>query len=538
MRGALLLLLLRVLSGAAQRGEHQPSGGYCIGHMCYALFETMTDFEGAQDACIQSRGHLMTVRSSVAHDTLSLLLGNTTGKHWIGLHLPKGCPDISEELRGYQWVTTDTSSNFYNWHEDSLFKSTCDPSTPGCVSVSKDNKFQWEQDHCKNQNDGFLCEYTFQDGGCQGIQNTNAFYTTPYGFRVEDAVTLPPGSIAEHPDEKKQVCVSGQWLQAPWSCEIEQGGCEYKCTADPENNPVCYCQPGFTVNPANGLTCEETIDDPCVTLNCAHACYKYSDSFLCTCNEGFVLADDKKSCVDLNECSDERQCKENQKCINTQGWFKCVCKDGYRLNGGACVDINECESAPCEHLCNNREGGYECSCFEGYKVDPESPDKCKLHCGKEQCLAECDPNNKYQCYCPDGYILEEREDGSDCFDIDECEFFPDCDQYCENSFGSYQCFCDRGYTLVDRTRCEKGGAIVVTEAMEVVTAAPTHRPSGVSVGGFVGIIICTVVFILLAVFLINHVLCGKGKRDGPVDVKTPECPEAHSLHQVTTDTAS
>lgn len=536
MRGVLLILLW-VLSGAAH-GE-QPTGGYCIGNMCYGFFETMTDFVGAQDVCSQHRGHLMTLRSSVAHDTLSLLLGNTTGLHWIGLHLPKGCPDYSTELRGYEWVTTDTSSNFYNWAEASPSDDTCPPSTPRCIAVSKDDNFQWREEPCTNQHGGFLCEYIFLDGGCLGIQNTNAFYTTPYGFRVEDAVTLPTGSVAEHPDENKQVCVSGQWVGAPWSCEIQQGGCEHRCTVDPENHPVCYCRAGFTVNPANGLTCEVAIDDPCTKLNCAHACYRYSDSFLCTCHEGFVVADDKRSCVDLNECSDERQCQENQKCINTQGWFKCVCKDGYRLDGDTCVDIDECESAPCEHLCNNNPGGYDCSCYEGYKADPKSPEKCKLHCGREECVAECDPNNKYQCYCPDGYIMEEWEDHSVCIDIDECEYFHDCDQYCENSFGSYICFCNPGYTLVDQTMCEKGtsGTIGVTESM-VATAAPTHRPSGVSVGAFVGIIICTVVFISLAVFLIHHILCGKRKTDSPEALKAPECPEAHNLQQVTTDTAS
>lgn len=534
MRGVLLILLW-VLLGLAQ-GE-LPTGGYCIGNMCFALFEIMSNFEGAENVCGQHRGHLMTVRSSVAHDTLSLLLSNTTGLHWIGLHLPKGCPDPSSELQGYQWVTTDTSSNFYNWAEDSPFGDTCSSFTPRCITVSKDNKFKWQENFCDNKIDGFLCEYTFQHGGCQGFQNSNVFYTTPYGFRVEDAASLPTGSLAEHPDETKQICVSGQWIGAPWSCEIQQGGCEHRCTVNPENKPVCYCQPGFTINPANELTCEVATDDPCIKLNCAHACYKYSDSFLCTCHEGFVLADDKKSCKDLNECSDERQCQENQKCINTQGWFKCICEDGYQLNGGSCVDINECESAPCEHLCNNKPGGYDCSCYDGYKADPEAPDKCKLHCGREECVAECDPNNKYQCFCPEGYIREERGDHSVCIDIDECEFYADCDQHCENSFGSYQCFCDTGFRLVDKTRCEEVVSGTTT-VMEVVTVPPTHRPSGVSVGAFVGIIICTVFFILLAVFLINHILCGKGKTDSPETLKVSESPETHNLHLVTTDMVS
>lgn len=536
MGGVLLLILLWALSGPA-RGE-LPTTGYCIGTVCFALFKPMTDFEGAQDICSQQRGHLMTVRTTVAHDTLTLLLANTTEPHYIGLHLPKGCPDASSELLGYQWITKDSSSNFFNWADASSF-DTCDPSVPRCVTVSKDTQFQWEEDHCTEVY-GFLCEYSFQGGGCSHIKVPSpAIYHTPYGFRIEDAITLPPGSIVELPDEKKAVCVSGDLLPAPWSCEIERGGCEHRCTSNPENEPVCYCPPGFVINPENRRTCEVAVDDPCKKLDCEHACYVHSDSFLCTCHDGFVLSDDKRSCIDLNECSDERQCPENQKCINTHGWFKCVCEDGYQSSGGVCVDVDECASAPCEHLCNNNQGGYDCSCYDGYKVDPESPDKCKLHCGREECVAECDPNNKYHCYCPDGYILEEGEDYSVCIDLDECEFFHDCEQHCENSFGGYVCFCDRGYTLVDKTRCEKGsGTEEVTDVMDVVTVEPTRRPSGVSVGAFVGIIICTVFFIVLAVFLIHYVLCGKMKTDNPEPLKAAECPEAHTLQQVSTDTAS
>uniref|UniRef100_A0A8C6V1R9 Thrombomodulin n=1 Tax=Neogobius melanostomus TaxID=47308 RepID=A0A8C6V1R9_9GOBI len=331
-----------------------PTGGYCIGNMCFALFETIIDFEGAQNVCGQHMGNLMTVRSSVDHDTLSLLLGNTTGLHWIGLHLPKGCPDLSKELRGYEWVTTETRSDFYNWAEASPVVNKC-PLQP----------LSWQENLCQSQIDGFLCEYMFLDE----------------------------------------------------SCEIQHGGCEHRCTDDPENHPVCYCQPGFT-------------------------------------------------------------------------------------------------------------------------ADPMSPDKCKLHCGKEECVAVCDPNNRYQCYCPDGYILEERVAHSVCIDIDECESDAHCDQDCENSFGGYECFCNPGFTLVDKTTCEIGGTIGVTEKVIVVTVAPTHRPSGVSAGGFVGIIICTVFLILLAVFFIHHILCGKGKTDSPEALKAPESPEAHSLHLVTTDTTT
>uniref|UniRef100_A0A3B3Z798 C-type lectin domain-containing protein n=1 Tax=Periophthalmus magnuspinnatus TaxID=409849 RepID=A0A3B3Z798_9GOBI len=357
MWGALLLLLW-VLSGMAW--GTQPTGGYCIGNSCFALFEMVVDFSRAQDICSQHRGHLMTVRSSVDHDSLSLLLGNSSGQHWIGLHLPKGCPDLTVDLRGFQWVTKDTTSNFLNWADTP--SDSCSSSSPRCIFVSNDDKFLWHEDLCKNPKNGFLCEYSFHDM-CPSFKNT----------------------------------------------EIQGGGCEHKCTRTPENGPVCYCPAGFIVNSTNDRTCELATDDPCLQLNCEHACYKYLSSFLCTCNEGFVLADDMKSF---------------------------------------------------------------------------------------------------------------------CMDIDECEY-ESCEQFCENSYGGFECFCKRGFTLVDGFKCVKeeiDGATPtevtkVTEGMEVVTVAPTHRPSAVSVGGLVGIIICTVFFVLLALFLLHRILYSKRKTGSPVTLK-------------------
>uniref|UniRef100_A0AAV2K8X8 C-type lectin domain-containing protein n=1 Tax=Knipowitschia caucasica TaxID=637954 RepID=A0AAV2K8X8_KNICA len=133
-----VLLLVWLLSGVA-RGT-QPKGGYCIGNSCIAVFDLTLDFSGAQDICQQHKGNLMTVRSSVAHDTLSLLLGNSSGQHWIGLHLPEGCPDTTSNLRGFQWITEDTTSDFFNWAEDPTvgkyegFLQIFPPELPGRVA--------------------------------------------------------------------------------------------------------------------------------------------------------------------------------------------------------------------------------------------------------------------------------------------------------------------------------------------------------------------------------------------------------------------
>lgn len=490
----------------------------------------------------------MTVRSSVSHDILFILLGNLTGRFWIGLHLPTGCPDAAARLNGFQWVTKDSESDFYNWLPG--FDSSC--ASDRCVSVSQENGFKWTQKPCGEPAAGFLCEYSFGDP-CKSLViavGESVTYTTPFEFGGEDLLSLPPGSTAVRmPSETKYVCFTEQWLPAPWSCEIHEGGCEYKCAVDPDKSPSCYCPEGQMVNPANKVTCEvQVTDDPCLALGCKHACYNSGDSHVCICDHGFQLAEDGRSCVDFNDCKDVRQCPgENFVCVNTVGGFQCVCKAGYKRTGDLCVDENECVSAPCEHMCDNTPGSYKCSCYAGYRVDPKSPDKCELYCGMEECLAECDPNDKFLCYCPAGYVAEERGDSVFCLDINECDFYY-CDQKCENTFGSYVCACLPGYTLVDDYRCVRNvdedaeggleGSGMTTVVPSIPTtpfgSGPTRQPSAVTAGGLVGIIVCTVFFIVLVVFLAHHILNRRGKMESSGALKVPEG-EAHGLHQVASD---
>lgn len=362
---------------------------------------------------------------------------------------------------------------------------------------------------------------------------------TLMGFGGENLLSLPPGSIATRmPSELKYVCFSQQWLQAPWSCEIGEGGCEYKCAVDPRQVPSCYCPPGQSVNPANKVTCEVGVEDPCLALGCQHVCYASGDSHACTCDHGYKLAADGRSCADFNDCTDQRQCPgDNFVCVNTEGGFACVCRDGYATaTGGLCVDENECVSAPCEHECANTAGSYTCSCYDGYEVDPAAPDRCKLHCGKEECPAECDPNDAYQCYCPEGYVSEQRGDHTFCIDFDECEYLY-CAQHCENTFGGYVCSCSPGYTLVGEYSCVKSEEEEATSPASVPTSTPhvphpdpTKRPSGVPAGGLVGIIVCTALSIVLLVCLAHHILNrrARGKMETSGALKAEE-DEAHGL---------
>lgn len=535
-------LLLR-RTGALELGR-----GLCTETQCFSVIPDPSDFSAAQKHCRDLGGHLMTVRSIFPHDSLSGLVENYAGRFWIGLHLPAGCPDSTTVLNGFQWVTGDSEGDFFNWAPG--FDSGC--SSPRCVSVSRDDDFRWTQDACAEQRAGFLCEHRISEP-CKSLvsaQDEAVTYSTPLGFQGENSPFLPPGSTAiQMPAETKYICFSEQWLRAPWSCEIVEGGCEHRCAEDHKNQPSCYCPPGQTVNPANKVTCEEASEDPCLRLNCSQVCFKQGDTHTCACDDGFKLGPDGRSCVDLNDCTDERQCPgENEKCVNTVGGFDCVCEDGYKMTGGVCVDVDECVSAPCEHLCTNTRGSYRCHCYDGYKEDAEAPYKCKLHCGEAECAAECDPNDMFQCYCPEGYISEERAGGTVCIDIDECAF-NFCDQGCRNTFGGYACSCRRGFTLVNQYACVKndddsdfddgsegsGASTAPPTAPPGTHPNPTRQPSGVSPGGLAGIILCTVVFIVLVVFGAHHVFCGRDEKKSAAAALEAREADTRGSPQGTTD---
>ncbi|XP_068198494.1 thrombomodulin [Antennarius striatus] len=547
----LLVILSAVLMGTADRNDR--SGGYCMENQCFTVTPDPSDFKTAEKKCNDQGGHLMTVRSTDSRDLVFILLALRKDRFWIGLHRTADCPDAAaNNLRGFQWVTGDSDSDFSNWSPS--FDSSC--SSHRCVYVSSED-LKWTQAPCDQAMEGFLCEHSFKDmcGRPELAPWEEVMYTLPMGFDIGDTLTLPPGSIAtKSPSRAKFICFSKQWLPAPWSCEIQEGGCEYKCLVDPQNGPSCYCPPGQTVSPRNKVTCKQATDDHCLALQCAHACYKNGDSHACTCDHGFKLAQDGRSCVDINDCADERQCpRDNFVCVNTVGGFQCVCKDGFKLTGDQCVDVDECMSAPCEHMCTNIPGGFLCSCYDGYKEDQMSPTKCKLYCGDEECVAVCDPNDNAVCFCPMGYVIEERTAEMVCLDIDECAS-DYCDQDCENTFGSYVCSCSPGYTLVKEYKCVKndddtdadGGAegsgasttpnsLLASTQPPVPHPEPTRRPSRVTVGGLVGIIVATVFVVVLVVFLVHYFFNGRRKTENADALKASEL-EAHSLGHLTGNT--
>uniref|UniRef100_A0A3Q3BAF9 Thrombomodulin n=1 Tax=Kryptolebias marmoratus TaxID=37003 RepID=A0A3Q3BAF9_KRYMA len=301
----------------------------------------------------------------------------------------------------------------------------CDPNTKTCTCPEAHGL----------QPNGFSCEDPCTAEGKECVDVSGGYRCVcAHGFAEDDGVCVNVSIClsCEHNCSKvagvyRCKCMEGFTVdpENPTKCkpcEIQEGGCEHECAEDPSDSPVCFCPPGQTVSPANRVSCEAPAPgDPCAALRCQQTCYTDADgSARCGCEHGLTLAGDGTSCADVDECADARHCPgENVRCVNTRHGFECACEAGYKKAGVQCVDVDECVSAPCEHICTNAPGGFTCACYDGYRPDAEELNKCVLFCGAEECPAVCDPNDPLLCYCPEGYVVEERDKGI-CSHSTEC----------------------------------------------------------------------------------------------------------------------
>ncbi|KAL1786379.1 thrombomodulin [Sigmodon hispidus] len=461
MLGVLFLAVLAPAGlGISVLGELQSRGSQCVEDECFALFQGPVTFLAANHACESLRGHLMTVRSSVAADVISLLLSeaNTMNSSpWIGLQLPPGCSDPGQlgPLRGFQWVTGDNHTSYSRWARPSdLTAPLCGPL---CVKVSTSTATApgepaWEEQQCEIKADGFFCEFHFTTS-CSPLTvdpeavHISSTYSTPFGVRGADFQTLPVGSSAVvEPLGLELVCEvqpgtsEGHWSReatGAWNCSVEKGGCEYLCNQS-NGEPRCLC-PGDSNLQADGRSCKKPSCDDL----CEHFCISNPDvpgSYTCMCETGYQLAADRHRCEDVDDCKQgPNPCP--QLCVNTRGGFECHCYEGYEMVDGECVELlDPCFGSDCEYQCEPvSPTDYRCICAEGFAPVPTEPHRCELFCNESSCPADCDPNTPEYCRCPEGFILDE---GSICVDIDECSQ-QECSSSseCRNLPGSYECIC-------------------------------------------------------------------------------------------------
>ncbi|XP_078130754.1 thrombomodulin-like [Sander vitreus] len=464
-------LLIWVLFLCELEETIQSTQGHCTENQCFALFQELGDFAEAQKSCKDSGGQSLMVNSE---------------------HVEKL---LKSPLRGSYWLEHSADE-----------KAAAGSRSCTYISVSEGQNFTVLWKPCLDTLDGFLCQYPF-DEPCSALQaagDATVKYTyKPKDFELEldDSETFPPGTIAVAKKlngkyfDSKHLCSLSRWLEAPWNCEVFQGGCEHSCSSTTHG---CVCPAGEILHP-NNFTCT---DSPCMA----------------------------------NPCTGE-----GEECETTQAGFTCTCKDGFVQEDGVCVDVTICEK--CEHmLCVKFNGSYECHCRKGFRVSSHDPTKCEMNCTERDCPSICVhyDDKELKCFCPDGYIKDESPNNTPfCTDIDECDN-KYCHHQCENLFGSYRCLCNEGFKLhPNKYDCveeedDDGSGSTAPYPSPASPNPATVVPFYIKTGSVMGITVFMALIAVLLYFLIRNVV----KRYGKFELSSFKHPaiDIFYLQQVTTET--
>lgn len=115
-----------------------------------------------------------------------------------------------------------------------------------------------------------------------------------------------------------------------------------------------------------------------------------------SCRDGLALRDrsrqfaycsNRKWIGVLPTCIRDRSggCRVNNggcmhQCLTKNGAVRCSCNSGYRLadDQRSCLDVDECEenNAGCHHICDNTPGSYRCNCYAGYRLNVDDRSTC------------------------------------------------------------------------------------------------------------------------------------------------------------------
>ncbi|KAL3851660.1 hypothetical protein ACJMK2_015389, partial [Sinanodonta woodiana] len=137
----------------------------------------------------------------------------------------------------------------------------------------------------------------------------------------------------------------------------------------------CDCKAGYT---GDGYTCVDL--NECALPNkggCSQSCHNSIGNFSCSCQTGFILNPDGKTCDNVNECLKEveNDCYSSDYCNDTIGSYTCSCPAAFRLkaDGRTCESIYECApSHGCSYTCGRIGGVDTCQCQHGMELDRDN----------------------------------------------------------------------------------------------------------------------------------------------------------------------
>ncbi|XP_053386927.1 uncharacterized protein LOC123542089 isoform X2 [Mercenaria mercenaria] len=250
--------------------------------------------------------------------------------------------------------------------------------------------------------------------------------------------------------------------------EDQSKTCPKRSTCFVENGEVnCTCLKGYQGDDI----CNDTDECMATSDTCLHNCFNTEGSFICSCDVGFFLLEDKVTCKECerwkfgDNCSQACSCKQRhtETCDSVNG--KCTCKSGW--GGATCdEDVDECNDdmvCPKKSFCKNTNGSFDCKCLKGYyKTGSKECEECDFRHFGDNCLDDCTCNfeNTADCNHTTGVCMcKQGWSGGECTeDINECiETQSICDKKanstCKNTIGSFICECNFGF-IDENNKCE------------------------------------------------------------------------------------
>ncbi|CAM4944086.1 unnamed protein product [Rotaria socialis] len=154
---------------------------------------------------------------------------------------------------------------------------------------------------------GWMCD---NEDDCEDSSDENAEQCQTASFSCPENQMVCPSTTIHQCVNITQVCDNkpdcpGGGDESPLcnnhQCSIDNGGCSHACHRSPFG-VLCLCQPGFHVRNTTGYKKCEDINECEENPNTCHQhCLNTNGSFICACNEGFVLQADGRSCKIINE---------------------------------------------------------------------------------------------------------------------------------------------------------------------------------------------------------------------------------------------
>uniref|UniRef100_A0A3B4B3M5 Low density lipoprotein receptor-related protein 2b n=1 Tax=Periophthalmus magnuspinnatus TaxID=409849 RepID=A0A3B4B3M5_9GOBI len=171
------------------------------------------------------------------------------------------------------------------------------------------------------------------------------------------------GCVYESCSGNEFTCSSGRCIPQRWVCDqfndcgdySDEKGCD-------SNSRDCYpgewgC-PGSPLCIPVGKVCDGKPDCPggtdetnstaglerCSTLSCEYVCHPSPQGGACYCPDGFIVANDSRTCVDYDDCQIWGIC--DHMCEDRPGTHHCSCADGYFLEQGHVCKANVSTGLP------------------------------------------------------------------------------------------------------------------------------------------------------------------------------------------------